>query len=285
MYNASLAVYFFLVIVKGWSDDRISRVEPFIHLHAIAWGLGTACASVALGLFNQVGWDCWISAHPIGCDESWKNNGITTCERGDNGSLYQWAFYYAPLWAVIITVMILMYSVYHTVRVQERKMERRGSILNGSILNDDRDRLKKSRQIAVQAAYYVGAFYATWFFPTVFQLVLVTSGDLYFALLFLTAFFVPTEGLLNLMVFVRPRYGRYMRKNPDQSPLLAWFRVIQIELGCGARRNLWTPSLPGRSSMKNDEQAATNAAAAVATAAATTSAAATDTEHGQDIDF
>jgi hypothetical protein len=280
MYNASLSVYFVLVIVKGWSDDRISRVEPYIHLHAVAWGLGTACASVGLGLFNQVGWDCWISAYPTGCDESWNNDSITTCERGDNGSLYQWAFYYAPLWAVIITVTTLMYTVYHTVRVQERKMERLGSILN-----DDRDRLKKSRKIAVQAAYYVGAFYVTWFFPTIFQLVLVTNGDAHFALLFLTAFFVPTEGLLNLIVFVRPKYGRYKRNNPDQFPLLAWFRVIQIELGCGirsseagshTRNNSWLPSLPRRFSMKNDQQAA---------AAATTAAAAFETEQGQDVDF
>jgi hypothetical protein len=291
MYNASLSVYFVLVIVRGWSDGRISRIEPFIHLHAIAWGLGTACASVGLGLFNQVGWDCWISASPIGCKESWKNDGVTTCERGDNGSLYQWAFYYAPLWAVITVVMILMYWVYRTVRVQERKME-----LRGSILSDDRGRLKKSRQTAVQAAFYVGAFYVTWFFPTVFQLVLVTSGDLYFILLFLTAFFVPIQGLLNLIVFVRPKYGRYVKRNPDQNTLLAWFRMIRAELGCGSGpseaseissgrtsfRISLRPSLPGLFTMKNVRKAAIPEPAAAADAAA--AAAAAETGHGQVID-
>ena len=78
MYNASLSVYFVLVIVKKWSDDRIFKVKPFIHMHAMAWGLGTALASTFLTLFNQVGWDCWIIASPVGCEESWKNDGVTT---------------------------------------------------------------------------------------------------------------------------------------------------------------------------------------------------------------
>jgi hypothetical protein len=227
MYNASLSVYYVLVIVYGWSERRIVKIEPYIHLHAISWGLGTGLASIGLTLFNQVGWDCWISAYPIGCTESWKNDGVaTTCTRGDNGSIYQWAFYYAPLWIVIVVVMLLMRSVYMTIRRQEIVMER-----HQSILNDDRERLKKSRQIAIQAGYFVGAFYVTWFFPTIFELVLVTSGKVYFALLFLTAFFVPIQGLLNLIVFVRPKYGRYVRNNPDQSYFLAWFRMLWEELG------------------------------------------------------
>ena len=49
--------------------------------------------------------DYWkITAHPLGCKESWKlsEGEVTTCERGDNGSLYQWAFYFVPLWFVIM---------------------------------------------------------------------------------------------------------------------------------------------------------------------------------------
>lgn len=232
MYNASLSVYYVLVIVKGWPDEKIFKVEPIFHLHSIAWGLGTALASIGLTLFNQVGWDCWIGPHPLGCKESWKNNGITTCTRGDNGSLYQWVFYYAPLWAVITAVTVLMYWVYWTVRKQERVMERyRHRSIAGA--PTDQDRVKKSRQIANQAAYYVGAFLVTWFFPTIFQLVLVISGsgEVNFGLLILTAFFVPIQGLLNLIVFMRPKYLRYVKNNPHQFFIFAWFRMMQAELG------------------------------------------------------
>ena len=234
MYNASLSVYYVLVIVKGWSDERILKVEPIFHLHSITWGLGTALASIGLTLFNQVGWDCWIGPHPLGCKESWKNNGMTTCSRGNNGTLYQWAFYYAPLWAVIVAVTVLMYWVYWTVRKQERIMERYlPTSIAGAPAASDRERVKRSRQIANQAAYYVGAFFVTWLFPTIFQLVLVTSGRLYFSLLFLTAFFVPIQGLLNLIVFMRPKYLRYVKNNPNQSFIFAWFRMMQAELGYG----------------------------------------------------
>jgi hypothetical protein len=90
--------------------------------------------------------------------------------------------------------------------------------------------VKKSRQIANQAAYYVGAFLVTWFFPTIFQLVLVTRGEGNFGLLILTAFFVPIQGLLNLIVFMRPKYLRYVKNNPHQFFIFAWFRMMQAEL-------------------------------------------------------
>ena len=83
--------------MKNYKNKEVEKIEPLFHLNAILWGAGTAFASLGLTLFNQVGWDCWISAAPLGCKESWtlEPGEVTTCERGDNGSLYQWAFYYA----------------------------------------------------------------------------------------------------------------------------------------------------------------------------------------------
>ena len=242
MYNATLCVYYVLVIVKGWKDEDIVKIEPFFHGHAIAWGLGTGLASLGLTLFNQVGWDCWISAAPLGCQESWNSpDGTTTCVRGDNGSLYQWAFYYAPLWFVIVLVSVLMYWVYHTVKIQEKAMNK----YKVSVANDTGDeggnkrglkrqpsqiQLSNYKRIQKQALFYVGAFFVTWFFPTIFQLVIVTSGKFPFPLLFLTALFVPIQGLLNLIVFIRPTYMRYRRANPDEFFLSAWFRMLWQEL-------------------------------------------------------
>lgn len=48
MYNASLAVYYVLVIVKKKKDNEIARVEPWMHANAIAWGLGTGIAGLGL---------------------------------------------------------------------------------------------------------------------------------------------------------------------------------------------------------------------------------------------
>jgi len=48
MYNASLAVYYVLVIVKKKSDNQIARIEPWLHANAIAWGLGTGIGGLSL---------------------------------------------------------------------------------------------------------------------------------------------------------------------------------------------------------------------------------------------
>ena len=231
MYNASLALYYVLVIAKGWSTKDISKVEPFFHAHALIWGAGTAIASLALTLFNQVGWDCWITAAPLGCQESWNSpDGTTTCTRGDNGSLYQWAFYYAPLWVVLVFVTVMMHWIYSSVRAQDIKVSKYsiGSILQVS----GKAEVANHKRIASQALAYLGAFYLAWFFPTLFQLVIVISGKYPFPLLFLTALFVPIQGVFNLIVFIAPKFERYRRRHLEDNELylLSWFRVLGHEL-------------------------------------------------------
>ena len=56
----------------------------------------------------------------------------------------------------------------------------------------------------------LGAFYATWIFPTITRLVQVIIGsDTPFWLICLTACFVPIQGALNCVVYIRPRYKQY----------------------------------------------------------------------------
>jgi len=246
MYNGSLAIYYVLVIVKGWKDSRIEKIEPLLHVNAITWGLSTALASIGLTLFNQVGWDCWISAAPLGCQESWNSpDGKTTCVRGDNGSLYQWAFYYAPLWFVIILVACLMYWVYYDVKSVETEMKRRimERQARTPLIGTTFETVSNAKRIASQATFYVGAFLLTWLFPTILQLTIVSTGTLPFPLLLLAAFFVPIQGILILLIFMRPAYIKYKEANPDQFFLGAWFRMLRQEF---ARRDIALNALRGR---------------------------------------
>ena len=98
MYNASLSFFYVMKIRYSWSSKRIEkRLELALHAFALFIGIGTAIAGVVLNLYNNDSWECWIAPKPQDCQESWKNNGNTTCERGDNASLYRWVFYYALL--------------------------------------------------------------------------------------------------------------------------------------------------------------------------------------------
>lgn len=91
-------------------------------------------------------------------------------------------------------------------------------------------KLSQSKRVAEQAMYYVGAFLVAWLFPTIFQLWIVIAGTHPFPLLFLTALFVPIQGVLNLIVFIRPKFTTYRRRNPDGNAIVAWFRMLYSEI-------------------------------------------------------
>lgn len=67
------------------------------------------------------------------------------------------------------------------------------------------------KKFQTQAAHYVGAFLISWFFPTIFQLVIVIRGVYPWPLLFLTAVSVPIQGVLNLITFTRPKFIKYRK--------------------------------------------------------------------------
>lgn len=137
--SASLSIYYLITIRSGRfkSQQKLHKVEPWLHIIPVVFGLGTAIASLALNLFNYGLWDCWIAPYPQGCKESWRNNGSTTCKRGDNASLYQWLFDLIPKWSSILIVTINMVLVYIFVRNQEIISERWSSrrAVGSSVVN------------------------------------------------------------------------------------------------------------------------------------------------------
>mmetsp|Transcript_11492 Transcript_11492/g.11012 ORF Transcript_11492/g.11012 Transcript_11492/m.11012 type:complete len:207 (-) Transcript_11492:751-1371(-) len=133
-----------------------------------------------------------------------------------------------------------MYWVYASVRNQEKAMNKytmkRANSTASQLAKDnksyntERSKVSYNSRIRMQALCYVGAFLLAWFFPTVFQLVIVIGNIFPWWLLFLTAFFVPCQGILNLLVFLRPRYLKYRQSNTDKFALVAWFIMLKEEL-------------------------------------------------------
>lgn len=211
MYNASLAIYYVLVIRYGFKEAQVKQVEPLFHAIPLAAGWGTAIASLPMKLFNSANWLCWIAPHPPGCLDS-HTYGETTCERGDNAWIYRWAFLYAEVWTIFIFISIAMFMVYLKVLSTERAVDkyRRGA-------NSKEESRKQSRKVANQAMLYVGAFYMTWIFGTVTRLVQLTQdGKIYFPIIIMMTIFFPLQGFFNCIVYLRPRYMRYTQKHPDQ---------------------------------------------------------------------
>ena len=61
-YNISLAIYYLLVIVKGWKENRVGKVEKYLHALPIVLGFGTGIAALVMKLYNGAGWICWIAS-------------------------------------------------------------------------------------------------------------------------------------------------------------------------------------------------------------------------------
>merc|ERR1712003_351822 len=126
----------------------------------------------------------------------------------------------------IILDCVLMSWIYFTVRKQESRLIRFST--NNRNTKSLRGSRSTSESVQTQAYFYIGAFLITWFWPTVFQAVLVTKGTLYYSLLFLTAVSVPIQGFLNVLVYIRPKYAR--NKRPDQNPVKEWIRITLAEV-------------------------------------------------------
>lgn len=156
LYNASLCLYYVLVIRNSWAEDRIrSRAEPFMHIIPIAVAFTIAILGIPFTLYNNSGWLCWIAAYPRGCNQMDPN----TCERGEHADIFRWV-HYAIIWSAILSVTVGMYTIYKKVRLQER--------IQSQEMNDDSARRgNKSKKVAIQAALFVGALYLTWIFTTV----------------------------------------------------------------------------------------------------------------------
>jgi hypothetical protein len=203
MYNGSLSTYYLLRIRYGWTSSQISRVEPWMHAIPLIFGLATMIASLKLNLFNSGLFDCWIAPFPQGCQESWRNNGETTCERGDNSSLYQWLFDLIPKWASILLVTINMVMTHQAVYRQERAALRfsvphlNPEMSFSSSFSSPKPKPRVARLLARQSYLYVGALYLTYVPVIMTRLTELISGGVYYGMLLTISITIPLQGFWN----------------------------------------------------------------------------------------
>jgi len=237
-YNGVLSIYYLLILDQKWSKKRFYKIEPFLHIIALAWGIITSIAGVALELFNPSGWSCWISRQPSDCISSLKGGQAEpNCYRGNNAEYYVWIFFYAPLWIIIISITFCMTRVYWTVSQEEKQYI--ASITEGQVhveFNEVEDELKtkkNSRRLANRAGLYVGAFYLTWIMPTILEIISLSSSKIAPTLIFLAALLIPTQGFFNLVIYTLPTFAKFRKQDYLQNKRLVvvWLLMLAVELG------------------------------------------------------
>jgi hypothetical protein len=136
LYQCMLQLQYLLVIKYCWSPRRVRKIE--VYLHAFPWGCGMASAITNLILknYNPANWDCWIAPLPGNCTSSYEiqqgGTGLTetNCIRGDNANIYQWVFFFGPLWLCEVFCLFVMFQVYNTVYKTENRSRRYRLSLN-----------------------------------------------------------------------------------------------------------------------------------------------------------
>jgi hypothetical protein len=156
--------------------------------------------------------------------------------RGDNAnSIYRWAFYYVPLWIVIAFSTLAMLLTWSSLKEKGKQAE---NVLRMSFCNADSNRLleklrrkERERNVLIQCLFYLTAFYMTWVCPTALRVKQSTSGTPTFGLLLCVGIFLPLQGFLNCLVYLRPRFQLYKKRNRGKRSIISYegLRSIFIE--------------------------------------------------------
>lgn len=143
------------------------------------------------------------------------------------------AIFYGPIWALIIIVTVIMASVYASVRKLEKKNERYTASQPSS--KSKADSAKKSRMVAKQGLWYLLPFYVTWIFPVVTEITELVTANYYDPMVILVSFFLPFQGFLNFIIYMRPRFMKYRKQHQSWSIFHIIYRTLRKSLCCFAK--------------------------------------------------
>lgn len=239
MYNCLLSLFYLLMICFGWSESRLNRLERGLHLTIIVFASGTGIALIPLGMYNHVSAVCWVMGLPQGCGNSNYNPGSEPCERGDYAWLVGLSLFYIPLWVCILFTTTAMSMVYRKVRRREARNQR--YMGSGRI---------RSNEVFFQALLYTLAFYVTWLPSTLWSITQWFDSPMFWLDL-LATICEPSQGLLNMLVFIRPR------KDLQQQLKRDLLKIVTCGL-CGREKDV-PPVEPSESHTRSREESAVSA--------------------------
>jgi len=245
IYNGALALCFMLKVRYSWNESALKGIEKWIHGFILSLAAGTALVSVPLELYNTNVLVCWIASHPPDCHQSFTlgPGEETDCIRGDNSTIYAFAFLNIWIWLSYALILFSMTSMYLFVSRTERRTllyrrpsrrsislgvdadrsrQRRSSIYSMFRSGDNQQNLglesltKKTKKIATQARWYILAYLLTQIPDTICTSLAAAYGRVNYWLWLFTYILNPCQGFANFLVFSRKRsmatgFGRTLK--------------------------------------------------------------------------
>jgi len=178
------------------------NIEIYLHIVPIGLALASAIANLVLKNYNSAGWHCWIATLPSNCTSSYEltNGEETDCIRGDNASLYQWGFFYVPLWLVINFCLYAMYQIYnHVYECESRTVPYQFSV---------DAQMKMTKEVKSQSCLYFLAFFVTYSVPSLTRMLQLVGIDDHEIMSVVSGGTIASMGLWNALIYFRPRYKK-----------------------------------------------------------------------------
>ena len=192
LYYAFLSVYSWAVIVYGNFDPkRYSRIEPYIHVVAHLYPIGSAIYLLYIEAYNFGGLLCFVASIPFGCGD---NSGIE-CVRGpQNISAVIWAATGGPSLFVMLFPAIVMLALFITVYRIDRR--------NSSVTQSKRRLFgMKPRIVFMQSAVYLGVIYLIYIPVLADTIVLIMLNKRSFGSAVAVTMFTDSMGLWIAIVY------------------------------------------------------------------------------------
>uniref|UniRef100_A0A7S2K929 G-protein coupled receptors family 1 profile domain-containing protein n=1 Tax=Skeletonema marinoi TaxID=267567 RepID=A0A7S2K929_9STRA len=209
-YNLVLSLYYFLIINKGMKKEEFARVwEKVLHAIIVICHLTFAIVGVAIGLYNPTPAFCYIAPGPYDCT----TNPDVPCPFETTAPYFYEVFAQGWIQLAYVGIIVTNLLIWLSVRRQEKRMKKYQTQLEASRLSDMEKKSSYARSVFVQSILYVGAFFLSWSWATIFHLVNWITGVSVPWITLLINTFLPLQGFFNAFIYARPRYIRLKKKN------------------------------------------------------------------------
>lgn len=228
LYSCGLSLYFLLTVKCGWSEKQTAKwLDPWVHV--IPWTAAFLVGSIGIvsGSLNpnEALGGCMFNSYPAGCQ--W--NPALECTRGGNSTSIMMVVYSAMVLLASCMGILCIVLVWKAVREQMR----RSALSDVSELN--RQRLHRTKAVAIQATLYSLVFLNSTFVTVVGIAVSILQTKirripmLRNGTLILLYIFMPSQGFLNMIIYMRPTVTRWKNRYPD----LSWMGACRLALNGG----------------------------------------------------
>mmetsp|Transcript_53283 Transcript_53283/g.79153 ORF Transcript_53283/g.79153 Transcript_53283/m.79153 type:complete len:352 (+) Transcript_53283:132-1187(+) len=203
MYNVFLSLHYLISVQNNFVEIQLLRkLEPLAHVLAVGWPvLGGIIATLddSMNIAGPVA--CWINSVPTACQGD-------DCIKGPRAGLWRWIFAMGTTFVAVFVATVAWIMLYFTVRQKEK-----------CTATDAESRALKTllRIVSNQAALYLGAFYFTWGIPLFLRVYQQSTGQLFFSLIVFFAIVMPSQGIFNAIIYLRPTRIIRRRSQPPRA--------------------------------------------------------------------